>query len=207
MEKKRTKPPETLYCLRLTREHTHRSSVLLQCLPTILHHPLTLTTSPPSAPPPRSLISPLPSPYPSQTHTQGIIYFPTPFALIILQRWPRLHLPITATDHNLLPTSLLSASFANRVNHLIVTQGAIIGLSTTCCYTPLVFHLDRRMVHSAQGTSVRHFMGRNQAGRNHDTAPHEPEEPGKIWIPDDVENPGRDCHESNQKVRDVPRSK
>ena len=40
VEKKRNKTKRNpCNCVRLTREHSHRSSILLRCLPAIVHHP------------------------------------------------------------------------------------------------------------------------------------------------------------------------
>ena len=104
--------------------------------------PLTRTISPPSVPLRRFLIPSAPFPYTFLTFTQGVIYFVSPFAFIVLQRWPYHRLLITVIGLALIIISLISASFANRVSDLIVTQGAIYGVGGALLYTPFVLHLD-----------------------------------------------------------------
>ena len=52
------------------------------------------------------------------------------------------------------------------------------------------------MVHSAEGTGVWNIVGRNRDSR-YGGAGGAGVEPGKVWVPNDFENVGCRCRESN----------
>ncbi|KAL8764773.1 MAG: hypothetical protein Q9209_007882 [Squamulea sp. 1 TL-2023] len=62
---------------------------------------------------------------------------------VILQRWQHLRRPIIIVGHVLMVISLISASFANNVTDLIITQGVIYAIGRSLLYSALMFYVDQ----------------------------------------------------------------
>ncbi|KAL8680463.1 MAG: hypothetical protein Q9186_003361 [Xanthomendoza sp. 1 TL-2023] len=77
------------------------------------------------------------------TITTGFMYFLQPFVAIASQRWQQSRRPITIAGHSLLLIGLVSASFANRISELMITQGIIYGVGGGLLYTTLLIYLDQ----------------------------------------------------------------
>lgn len=65
--------------------------------------------------------------------------------MLALQRWP-LHRRKFSALGLLLMTSLVGASFATRVDHLVWTQGFLYGVGGSLLYSPFIFYLDEWFV-------------------------------------------------------------
>ena len=71
-----------------------------------------------------------------------MLYFLSPVAVIVLQRWPSLRLRMTLFGQAVTILALIAASFADSVTDLIFTQGALYGIGGAFLYNPFVFYLD-----------------------------------------------------------------
>lgn len=76
------------------------------------------------------------------TVRQGLLSFPSPVAVITLQRWPSRRLSITLGGLALVTLSLVVASFSSQVSHGALTQEALYGLGGAFRNNPTVFYLD-----------------------------------------------------------------
>lgn len=74
------------------------------------------------------------------------MYFSCPFLFGILQRWPHLRRVSSITGLAIAATSLVTASFANEVWHLILSQGALYAIGGSLLYTPVIFYVDEWFV-------------------------------------------------------------
>lgn len=62
--------------------------------------------------------------------------------ILILQRWPLYRRHVSILGLFTIATSLVAASFATCVAHLIVTQGLLYGIGGALLYNPFIFYLD-----------------------------------------------------------------
>ncbi|KAK0510898.1 hypothetical protein JMJ35_006450 [Cladonia borealis] len=76
------------------------------------------------------------------TTTLGVIYFGAVITIAVLQRWPYLRRQSSILGLCVLITSFITSSFAQRVVHLIITQGVLYGVGGALLYSPFVFYLD-----------------------------------------------------------------
>ncbi|KAL8814425.1 MAG: hypothetical protein Q9223_006348 [Gallowayella weberi] len=65
------------------------------------------------------------------TITTGFMYFLQPFVALASQRWQQSRRPIAMVGHSLLLIGLISASFANRIGELMITQGILYAFGST----------------------------------------------------------------------------
>ncbi|KAL8802106.1 MAG: hypothetical protein Q9182_004050 [Xanthomendoza sp. 2 TL-2023] len=77
------------------------------------------------------------------TITTGFMYLLQPLVALASQRWQQIRRPIAVVGHSLLLIGLISASFANRISELIITQGIIYGVGGALLYTILLIYLDQ----------------------------------------------------------------
>lgn len=73
---------------------------------------------------------------------KGLAYFIAPFAAFTLQRWPAQRKNASIFGLVLILISLLAASCATSVAHLILTQGILYGIGGALLYNPFLFYLD-----------------------------------------------------------------
>ena len=73
---------------------------------------------------------------------QGCTYFGAFVWIIALQRWPGLRQHASVLGLLMAVASLVTASFATRSFHLVITQGAMYGIGGALLYSPLIFYLD-----------------------------------------------------------------
>lgn len=65
-----------------------------------------------------------------------------PLCVVALQRWPGQRKNMSILGLVLLTASLIAASFATCVVHLILTQGLLYGIGGALLYNPFLFYLD-----------------------------------------------------------------
>ena len=73
--------------------------------------------------------------------TQGFLYLASPFVFVVLQKWPQLRRTSAWLGLTLMVVSIISASFAEEVAHLIMTQGVLYGIGGAIMYAPFVICL------------------------------------------------------------------
>lgn len=66
--------------------------------------------------------------------------------MLALQRWPRHRRKVSVLGLLLIIASLVGASFATRVEHLVWTQGLLYGVGGSLLYNPFMFYLDEWFV-------------------------------------------------------------
>jgi hypothetical protein len=69
-------------------------------------------------------------------YMSGLLLFPA------YKKWPRLATTSQWAGMPLIAAGLIAASFANQVNYLILTQGAIYGIGGSIVYCPAVLFVD-----------------------------------------------------------------
>jgi MFS family permease len=60
---------------------------------------------------------------------------------VVVQRWPILRRPCSVLGLILIAISVIAASFAEQVVHLLITQGVLYGIGGALLYTPFVICL------------------------------------------------------------------
>jgi MFS family permease len=76
------------------------------------------------------------------TTATGLMYLLMPVYFSVLQRWPRLKRYSCWASLPLLAASLIGASFANTVKHLLVCQGILFAIAGNMLFAPTVTYLD-----------------------------------------------------------------
>jgi hypothetical protein len=69
-------------------------------------------------------------------YMSGLLLFPA------YKNWPRLARTSQWAGMPLIAAALVSASFANKVNYLILTQGAMYGIGASIIYCPTILFVD-----------------------------------------------------------------
>ncbi|MCJ1479641.1 hypothetical protein MMC13_008327 [Lambiella insularis] len=80
------------------------------------------------------------------TTSTGIMYLSSPLMFAILQAWPRSRRRCAIAGLLLIALALVASSFAQRVIHLILTQGILYAIGGTLLYTPTILFLDEWFV-------------------------------------------------------------
>ncbi|MCJ1380082.1 hypothetical protein MMC17_003185 [Xylographa soralifera] len=80
------------------------------------------------------------------TTAAGIMYLSGPVMFAGLQHWPTFRRRCPAFGLAIIAISLVAASFATQVSHLIVTQGVLYAIGGTLLYCPAVSFLDEWFV-------------------------------------------------------------
>ena len=74
--------------------------------------------------------------------TQGLAYFLAPPDILLMSRYPHLQKPLATLGLILLALSLVLASFATKVWHLLLSQGLLYGLGASLLYNTYITWLD-----------------------------------------------------------------
>lgn len=80
------------------------------------------------------------------TVATGLMYLSGPVYFSGLQRWPRLKRYSTWASLPVIAGSLIGASFAKTVSHLIACQGVLFALGGNLLFSPTVTYLDEWFV-------------------------------------------------------------
>lgn len=70
------------------------------------------------------------------------MYLSGPFTFFLLQRYPRFRRPSAVIGFFLIAISIVLASFAQSVTHLLLTQGILYAIGGSLVYSPTIFYLD-----------------------------------------------------------------
>ena len=76
------------------------------------------------------------------TVATGLMYLLMPIYFSCLQRWPQFKRLCTWASLPIVAAALIGASFAQKVSHLIVSQGVIFALGGNLMFAPTVTYLD-----------------------------------------------------------------
>ena len=76
------------------------------------------------------------------TCATAMAYFGMLFLAPVVRRYPWSRLPMLWTGCSICAVSLLMASFATRIWHLVLTQGLLYGAGWALCYTPIITMLN-----------------------------------------------------------------
>ncbi len=80
------------------------------------------------------------------TVATGLMYLLMPLYFSVLQRWPRTKVYATWASLPIVAGSLIGASFAQSVGHLIAFQGVVFAVGGNLMFVPTVTYLDEWFV-------------------------------------------------------------
>ncbi|KAL8870244.1 MAG: hypothetical protein Q9174_003668, partial [Haloplaca sp. 1 TL-2023] len=76
------------------------------------------------------------------TSSTGIIYLSSPILFAVFKRWPNIRRISAVAGLVLNVASIMAASFATNVSHLILTQGVLYAVGGVLLYSPTIVFLD-----------------------------------------------------------------